>query len=1523
MNNVIEKEEKYRELLEKCEEPRIMNLYLRALAGFSFLEYLYKIEDSVFPQTDDIILKIDTHQQKQIIDNIKLITDIIDYALPEKHKDISFQVCEAFSCNLWLHEFLNSNDWKNLKINKDEFVKDLFELIFTDFEGKGIIDARHEFLPYDSPWMKTSAPLVEPQCNQREFESKVHAEFVKYLKKDHGHIPKGSHFLDFVTNTKKRKGVNLVNMNSGPEPLFRNMTYFNLTIRIFAKLRDYQKRLFYVNFKKFRLYEEFRIFSEKEKDNPLYKDIQHAFFVYELERATFLSTMFMMRPADLNCMYNYLIDSPIGGLYNLVLQKPESVEEFAEKMETQFSLKHDESKIEPEERLVNSVAPKAINTSLSQTKTAMVTHKNKSTDKPIDKLVNTFSNTKIIDDHNSKKDFYIKSGSKMMCSTSDCVQNYILSGRPVRENTRRESKTFFTEWNKGRKVREVLYFIDHAELMNEELFEWLDIISDNASTADKPTSFWLVNHREDGWKNTVLFDDSYNKLSEDRSPEVTEALRHLYPLFHFDRKIATVVLHYFEMKMTDQLWHAIISSQEPLSRTFMRDWYYIIKDERIEQEISPIALQKLPNKLINEIVDYLTEQLCNKKMPSNFKDNVNELLFDIPSYWFEKKTIRAGVGAYFELFAQALKDWDQDLLKILPIYGYRYKKHIDSYFSIKYDGLVLGYKKFEDIVKSLENDDCFHTEASNITPAIELVKALRKYIKNKEVKAGLLRSCGHLLNRINRYDEANKFYWQSIRLVPNNPQDWICLSKIDLKSRKYTSAIEKCRKAIEIDSKCLEAYATLVLIYETLEDWQAQVETYKLIAKEFSDSKYKAYACLSALFHAKEDFTNAIKYCRKAIKANSDCYELYEFLCHIFSDKKDYDQQIVTLKTITQKFKDRLGGAQAKIALAYFNQGNSRKAMTTCAITIKKFPDLLDGYAVKAAMLHEQKRYDEEIKTHKYIAKKFKNHTEEAYSNISKAYIVKGDLDKAISQLNKAIALYPYHSKLYFELLIILNAKGKTMESIDVCQKIADKFSELRAVAFFNAGQICLNQAAKERQKYKFYVKKAKAFFDLALLTENISVADDTTVDIYSRIAENYRVLGMSTKSLEIYNKIAENCSKHKYRAILGIAKTSTADNNYTIAFEYCQDAIKMKPNKIDGYAVLAHLYNVKGEKQKELQVHKKIARKFEDKKVEAYRIIASRYIEDNKYAFAKRYLLKAAELSKDKEDIIIEIIKVELAQRGISQLPDDYHDKAMVLDQAVTYLMTVFPENNLLKSLKADILDVLNKQKDAFKIRNNLLKKGYRNANVLLHLGQYYTKKRNYSKAEKLLKEASEFDTNDQHIVAALMANELQKREIELPENKHKRWKMILQINKYLLSILPGNLRLRYDNILCRIVLGHNRMAIDKATKLLEEYSENERFVSLAIRAYAGAAKVETKKIKSLERAIDKSNSTPRDLYNLACAYSLLRRPKDMYWALSLTINFDEDYKKIAKEDEDFKNYWRSPKFKKLTKELKAVEEI
>ena len=133
-----------------------------------------------------------------------------------------------------------------------------------------------------------------------------------------------------------------------------------------------------------------------------------------------------------------------------------------------------------------------------------------------------------------------------------------------------------------------------------------------------------------------------------------------------------------------------------------------------------------------------------------------------------------------------------------------------------------------------------------------------------------------------------------------------------------------------------------------------------------------------------------------------------------------------------------------------------------------------------------------------------------------------------------------------------------------------------------------------------------------------------------------------------------------------------------------------------------------------------------------------------------------------------------------------------------------------------------------------------------------------------------------------------------------------------------PESVDVWIDLGMVRLSVGKYQEAAELLKKCLEKQPEDfedicGRFFAESFRSSHGEAF--RKLIAPVFNKLDRQDNTPRELYNLACGFALAKDRDGMIWALKVTIEFKPaKYKKMAREDEDFREYWEDLEFIALT---------
>ncbi len=238
--------------------------------------------------------------EKAIFNNLRLIVRAIDDNLPDlpRIQNQRMRVWIAFCRNLWLHELLLDEDWRD-DTEKCAYLDIAFRRVFQDFDTKAVANFDTEFLPYDMPWASIAYhPTSGEAC--RKLEPEVYGDF-------------------FRTSFQKEKRFYAP---SPKTPRFNDQ--LNIALRIANKMKDISKRVFYFDVKRFRLFEVFSILTEEKKRNPVIRNVLLTFLFFEFKRALLWNSAFLLRARP----FRKLVDNFQGQwkLERLREQKPAEME---------------------------------------------------------------------------------------------------------------------------------------------------------------------------------------------------------------------------------------------------------------------------------------------------------------------------------------------------------------------------------------------------------------------------------------------------------------------------------------------------------------------------------------------------------------------------------------------------------------------------------------------------------------------------------------------------------------------------------------------------------------------------------------------------------------------------------------------------------------------------------------------------------------------------------------------------------------------------------------------------------------------------------------------------------------------------------------------------------------------------------------------------------------------------------------------------------------------------------------------
>jgi len=312
--------------------------------------------------------------------------------------------------------------------------------------------------------------------------------------------------------------------------------------------------------------------------------------------------------------------------------------------------------------------------------------------------------------------------------------------------------------------------------------------------------------------------------------------------------------------------------------------------------------------------------------------------------------------------------------------------------------------------------------------------------------------------------------------------------------------------------------------------------------------------------------------------------------------------------------------------------------------------------------------------------------------------------------------------------------------------------------------------------------------------------------------------------------------------------------------------------------------------------------------------------------------LVRAVKADPTDEQVLNRLVRVELKLQGVAELPEAESEAILV---AVEALLSDLPGNLLLICERGGRLAMLGREDEAREAWEQALAQDPDNSKVLANLAVLDSRKDDYPQAKAMLVRAVKADPTDEQVLNRLVEVELKLQGVaELPTSSPERDDVLLAVYKSLRNKFPDNWFLLAGSSVALSRLSrfaekaghqfearrHFREASEILKRLLQERPKDLKAYGYVLgetyRMSAGASFRKTlgAVVGGIRRVVNRDDTRPRDLYNLACAFALAGDRGGMLWALRVTINFEEKYRKEAREDDDFRWFWNDYDFQALT---------
>jgi tetratricopeptide (TPR) repeat protein len=260
--------------------------------------------------------------------------------------------------------------------------------------------------------------------------------------------------------------------------------------------------------------------------------------------------------------------------------------------------------------------------------------------------------------------------------------------------------------------------------------------------------------------------------------------------------------------------------------------------------------------------------------------------------------------------------------------------------------------------------------------------------------------------------------------------------------------------------------------------------------------------------------------------------------------------------------------------------------------------------------------------------------------SLAKWYEDKGDLPKALSEMQIALKYNPNSPAVHLEIASLLERSGNIREAIDYAQEAArldpedpDPHWLLANIYFRTQGR---GNAAKEGME--------KAVRELETLKE-LTPEDER---IYYVLGGAYFELDDPDKAIQAYEKF-QSLSTGGDNGYREIAKYYSRNGEEEKAIEYLKKGLKVQPDSVESLSMLGSLYSKLNRNKEAIPVYKKLL-ELSGNNVSVSRQLAASLVEAGEYQEAVTIL---GDLAKAVPTDVISQIILGRAQIGLRKIPE------------------------------------------------------------------------------------------------------------------------------------------------------------------------------------------------------------------------------------------------------------------------------
>jgi tetratricopeptide (TPR) repeat protein len=405
---------------------------------------------------------------------------------------------------------------------------------------------------------------------------------------------------------------------------------------------------------------------------------------------------------------------------------------------------------------------------------------------------------------------------------------------------------------------------------------------------------------------------------------------------------------------------------------------------------------------------------------------------------------------------------------------------------------------------------------------------------------------------------------------------YAAIASDELTNKFYKRAWNSLQKAIQLDSNCIEAYFSRIILNSKLlqsnskTDIRDKNKVLELAASShIKNKKEEDILLLQATIHSNSGNTDlALKEAEKILSINAGNYRTYEFITSVLRKSNKYQQTLPYYEKMIKLVPANATQLKKIIAEAYVSLGKNDKALSILNKLISEHPYDNDLLASRAGIFLENKKFDNaktdlntivsnepenykyyQLRAHYYLlsgnknlalvdytkaldilTEKYSKNNEDIELLFDKAeqQSMIGNLSGALADYNNILETFPINYEALKQKTKILLSNQQWTDVIASYETLIQNYREEEeffnneAIAYLNLGEY--DKAMKKLDKtIELNSSNCDALFNRAKLKKMIGNKDEAKIDIQQiiKILVNKKNKGtITTQELELLNSV-------------------------------------------------------------------------------------------------------------------------------------------------------------------------------------------------------------------------------------------------------------------------------------------------------------------------------------------------------------------------------------------------------------------